>query len=213
MALVTYSDLTTSILSWMSRPGDTNIPVDDVVAVFENDANTRFRTHFQEINTTITTVAGTATYTLPADFVEARELSITSLDPIVELLYMAPAQLDDRYRWTATARPRAYTIEGSSIRLGPNPDGIYTIRLEYYQRLSPLITASPVNWLYLNYPNCYLWGSLVEAEIFLGGDQTDDRFQTFLQRRDDMYNRIRLADRKYRTGGAPLRMMPKFRVP
>jgi hypothetical protein len=212
MALATYSDLQTSILSWLNRPGDSaTIPTADLIELFEADASTKLRTHWQETSTTLTTVANTGTYALPADMLEEREISDTSNNPIRVLEYLEPATLDQRFAFTETGKPIAYTVEGTNVRFAPVPDGVYTLRLEYFQKITPL--SSSVNWLYQFFPHIYLFGSLAEAELFLGADSSDERFQIFLGRRDDLYERIRLADRKYRLGNSPLVMRSNFRTP
>jgi len=96
-------------------------------------------------------------------------------------------------------------LEGDQIRFGPAPNAVYTVRLEYWSAI-PSLAQNSTNWLLTNYPDCYLFGALVEAEIFLGADSSDDRFSTFMQRREAAYQAIGIADRKFRTGGAQLQM-------
>jgi hypothetical protein len=205
--LATYSDLQNSILNFLGRPGDTIIPTDDLIVLFENAASRRLRTHWQETTSTITTVGGTASYDLPANFDEMREISITSLTPIAVLEYMTPPQLDDTwFDQNYDTQPVNYTIEESTLRFGPTPNAAYTVRLEYMANIGPLKTSP--NWLYTQFPDCYLWGSLCEAELFLGADSSTDRYQIFLQRREQAFAEIRLADRKFKVGATPVRMRP-----
>jgi hypothetical protein len=292
MSFSTYSDLKTSILTWLGRPGDPLIPTDDLIRLFEADANRRLRTHFQETSIEITTEAGTAVYELPDDLLQIREVKITSLNPLPTLDYLTPAQLDTTWILDQTGQPFNYTLEGSNIRFGPIPAGEYTVEIKYFQEIPPLsdnayglvsfvvvdggtgysvddvlvisggtpvavalivvdtvdddgviLTAhvgeagdysvrpsDPVsvtggtgnddatfdltfdnnggatNWLLQTSPDCYLFGALAEAEIFLGSEETAARFATLLKRRDLAYAEIQLADRKYRIGGTPLIM-------
>jgi hypothetical protein len=292
MSFSTYSDLKDSIRAWLGRPGDPLIPTADLVALFEADASRSLRTHYQEVHTDITTISGTAAYDLPDDFLAAREVKITSTTPVWVLEYLAPAQLDETWISTTSGQPFNYTIEESSIRFGPIPAGVYTVRVQYWQaipaladtsyaataisaitaagtgysagdtlivsggdpaELATLLTvdtvlagaiqtahvseagdyqtapANPVqvtggtgsgatfnltytasggssNWLLDFFPDAYLWGSLAEAELFLGADNSTPRFQMFLQRREAAYAGIRLQDRRFKLGGAPLCM-------
>jgi hypothetical protein len=142
MPFDSFSSLQTSLLSWLGRPGDPNVPTEDIIALFEADASTRLRTHFQETSTNLYTVGEIDTYDLPDDFEEIREVSITSLDPIVVLDYQTPSQLDDTWIDTDPDQPYNYTLEGTSIRFAPVPDGQYTIRVEYFQAIVPLSDTS-----------------------------------------------------------------------
>lgn len=62
------------------------------------------------------------------------------------------------------------------------------------------------NWLLTDYPDLYLFGALAEAEIYLGSDTSDARFAAFISRREAIYQSIRLADRQFKIGSAPLVM-------
>ena len=42
--------------------------------------------------------------------------------------------------------------------------------LYYYQKVTALSVANTSNWLLTNFPNLYLFGSLVAAEAYLGTD-------------------------------------------
>jgi hypothetical protein len=142
MPFDSFSSLQTSILSWLGRPSDPNIPVEDVIALFEADASTRLRTHFQETQTNLYTTANIEVYDLPDDFEEIREVSITSLDPTVVLDYQTPSQMDDVWIDQDPDQPVNYTLEGTTIRFAPIPDGQYTIRIDYFQAIVPLADNS-----------------------------------------------------------------------
>jgi len=222
LAFGNYQQLLTSIQNYLGRPVDPTMPqgssYDDFVLMFEADANTRLRTHFQETSGTITTVAGTPTYALPTDLIELREVAVISVDPVQVLQYVPPAKLDSVFGLDIgldpdsedLGQPEIYTLEATNIRFGPTPDQVYTIRLGYYQGINPPL-AQGVNWLFQQYPNIYLIGSLIEAEIFFGATASDSRVMELMQRREGLYQQIMLADRKYRLGPAPLKMMPPIR--
>ena len=66
--------------------------------------------------------------------------------------------------------PKNYGLFSSSaFILGPTPDTNYTLELHYYAA-PPSIVDAGVSWLGQNYPSVLLWGSLVEASIFLKGE-------------------------------------------
>lgn len=64
-------------------------------------------------------------------------------------------------------------------------------------------TDSGTNWLMINHPDCYLFGSLAEAEARIGNDE---RISLWLQRRDASLESVKLAALKARWGGSALVM-------
>jgi hypothetical protein len=82
---------------------------------------------------------------------------------------------------TATGLPKYYAIFGPttsngsitnelSLILGPMPDSNYTTELHYYYYPQSIVTAG-TSWLGDNYDPALLYGSLVEAYIFMKGEQ------------------------------------------
>lgn len=212
MALDTYANLQTSILNWLARPGDTLISAaaPDMIALFEAAARDRLRTRFEEVSSTLTATGGTATVALPADFWEFRGPPRLRTNPVVSLVYMAPAELYDTWASTTTDRPVNYTIEGLNLKFGPTPDAVYTVDIDYMQGLPSLSDSAPTNWLLTRYPDLYLFGSLVMAEAFIGDD---DRAVGWLQATEGIYARIAESDRKARWSGGPLTVQTDVRNP
>src|SRR4051812_30741017 len=125
MALDTYANLQTSIANWLMREGDAAIVAiaPDLIVLFEEEARDRMKSRFAEATATATTISGTATVTLPADFMEAREVKLTDATGNVAVLdYMTPVQLDLEWQIANDGAPVNFTIEGENLRLGPVPD-------------------------------------------------------------------------------------------
>jgi hypothetical protein len=62
-----------------------------------------------------------------------------------------------------------FTIEDLKIRIFPVPtvSAPVSATISYYQRLPALVNASDVNWLLTDYPDLYLYGSLVHGAAWL----------------------------------------------
>lgn len=200
-----YTDFQQAVLSQLGRPGDSSISgqVPDAITLFEADANQKLRTHWQEEIDAITTVSGTDTYSLPDDFLALREVRLTSLTPLRVLKFYESAEMDARFPWGNENAPIAYTLEGSDIRFAPIPDSAYTIEIRYFGEI-PALANADTNWLITASPRLYLFGTCAEMAIFLGG--SDDDFSTYVGLRDQAYQDLRVADLRYRTGGAPMQM-------
>lgn len=70
-----------------------------------------------------------------------------------------------------TGFPKYYAIfSDQSYILGPTPDACYAMELHYYA-YPPSITVAGTSWVGTNFPDVLLWGALVEAYIFMKGEQ------------------------------------------
>ena len=71
---------------------------------------------------------------------------------------------------TATGKPTHYALfDNNSYILGPTPDSDYTAELHYFFYPESIVTAS-TSWLGDNYDSVLLYGSLLEAQIFMKGE-------------------------------------------
>ena len=190
MALDTYAGLQAAILVWLARPGDQLLvpAVPDMIRLFEAEASRRLHTAGAEKTADVT--ADAVAVPLPGDCVEVRVASIGDTD----LQYVTPDQLPGQ-----SGNPLHYTIVGHEILLGPAPSGTQTVHLIYQGGVPLLSDLAPSNWLLEAAPDAYLFGSLVEAEAFIG---EDERAQLWLARREAAFEAIGQADRKARWPGA-----------
>lgn len=104
---------------------------------------------------------------LPSGYLAMRN-SYIDTSPIQNLQLLTPDEMDAQYPWGDPGTPKAFCIEGDSLRFGPPPDKQYVMQCLYYQKFGVLATAT--NWLMTNKPDVYLWGTLLEAKIFLEDD-------------------------------------------
>lgn len=206
MSLSTYADLVAAILSYLARDNDgAVIPTATFVLLSTTEFNRRLRTHFQETSHSVSTVGGTATYAIPDDCLNIREITVTGT-VLRTLEYVSPNEIDAYRLNTETGCPHVYTIEGQSIRVAPVPDSSsYTINTKYYQKIG-VLDADNLNWVYENYPDLYLYASLVEAMVFLGEDDMDPRAKQFINRREQIFAEIDEAERVFKTTSGPIRL-------
>lgn len=165
MAIANYTDLQTSIASWLVRT-DLTAVIPDFITLAEERIARDLRARRQVVNTTLSTVAGTQSVTLPTDFLEAENISLTSTSPQGALSVVTPEIMDRKFPAGYTpGQPVVYCFLGNTIQFGPTPDAVYTVSLDYYQRLN--LAASTTNWLLTNHPSIYLNAALVEASQYL----------------------------------------------
>ena len=164
MALATYADLLSAVAAWSHRDDLTGV-IPDFVTIAEARIARDLRLRKQVVNTALSTVAATQTVALPSDFLEIENITLSSTNPPRQIHIVTPEIMDEKYPANFYAgEPVVYTILGDNLVLGPTPDAVYTISLDYYQRLPAL--SSAVNWLYTNHPSVYLYATLCEVAAY-----------------------------------------------
>ena len=74
--------------------------------------------------------------------------------------------------------------------VSPVPDQAYPFEVLIYQRLKPLSSANQTNWITNNAPNAMLFGTLLEAVVYL----KDDQRQIFQQKYDAAMQMLKAED-------------------
>jgi len=193
MSITTYAELQSAIGNWLDHSLFTaRIP--EFIALFEACANRRLRVRQQEATINLTPDANGAA-TLPADYLALRRVTWTG-SPRVELQYVHPSYLQAAYPSAPADVPRIFTIEGSTLKVRPLDQT--ALEINYFQKIPPLATTDP-NWLLTAHPDLYLFGSLVEAEMF---GVNDERAPMWKARRDEIFDEIEKLSNKTRGAGA-----------
>lgn len=176
MSITNYSELQTSIASWLNR-GDLSANIPDFITLAEAQLSTDLKTRSMETKVTLSTVAGTKTVALPTDMLEMRRLQVvgTYNQP---LSYRSPDELSIDYASNMSAQPIVFTVVGSNLELAPIPDAVYSLELTYQQRIPALSVTNTTNWLLTSWPNAYLYAALVAATPFI---MNDARIQVWAQ--------------------------------
>jgi hypothetical protein len=169
MALATYSDLKTSLADWLNR-SDLTAVIPDFIALAEGVMSAQLDARPMESQATLTCVAANAYLALPSDMLEMRRLMVTSTTPQYVLKFMTPDALAGKYAYGYSSIPQSFTVIGSQIQLAPIPDSAYSLELTYQQRIPALSVSNTTNWLLTNFPNVYLYASLLQASPYLGND-------------------------------------------
>ena len=85
-------------------------------------------------------------------------------------------------KYYAIFGPRSDDVKELAFILGPTPDDDYTVELHYFYYPESIVTAGQT-WLGDNFDSVLLWGSIVEAYLFLKGEA--DLIATYQKRYDD----------------------------
>jgi hypothetical protein len=139
---------------------------------------------------------------LPADFLAFFSLSITNTTS-KEFLLHKDVNFIQEYNpdSSTTGTPKYYAIfDVNNVILAPTPDNNYICELHYYYRPASLTAGaeSGTTWLSDNAPNALLYGSLVEAYIYMKGEP--DMLQLYEKQFTEAMTRIKdLAEARENT--------------
>lgn len=201
MAISTYSDLQTTIATYLARSDLTSI-IPDFIRLAENRLSRDLRIRQMLTVATATTTGGDSTVGLPTDFLEMRDIHLDT-NPVVTLTYMAPNNFYGKARTKESGKPVNYTVLANEMQLAPIPDSEYTLQMLYYVNPEPLSVNNMTNvWLTYCF-DALLYASLAEAEPYL---MNDGRIQTWAALYERAIASISNADQGGEYSGQPMVM-------
>lgn len=159
-------------------------------------------------NATSTLTSSDPYLSVPTDYLSSFSLSLTNGSSKQFLLQKDVNYLQEYNPNPATTgTPKYYAFfDIDNFILAPTPDSNYVVELHYYYRPASLTAGadSGTTWLSENAPNALLYGSLVEAYIYMKGEQDmlgmyEKQFQEALSRIKDLAEARENSD-AYRRG-------------
>ena len=201
MAISTYTDLKTSVASWLNRDDLTSV-IPDFISLAEAGINRDLR-HYKMIERADATLDSRYVQ-MPTDWMETVRFSITSGNTYRLELVSRDDMLEYRQKTAdASGRPRFYANIGDTIEVFPTPDADYTMQLQYYAKTPALSDSNASNWLLLDAPDVYLYGTLIQSAPYL---QDDARTQTWAALYAAALQSLQKASDDTRFAGFGLRM-------
>jgi len=163
MALATYSDLKTSIANWLHRDDLTAI-IPDFIVLCESRLNRLLNLNKMEAETTLTMTPASRYVPYPADMSSPIALWVETYKPRQRINYVPPTELP--VASNISAIPQYFTIDGSNLAFDMLADQAHVLTFRYNQQLS-LSDVVTTNAILQEYPDLYLYGSLLEAAPFI----------------------------------------------
>ena len=130
---------------------------------------------------------------VPTDYLASFSMSITNSSSKEFLLQKDVNFLHEFHpNASTTGTPKYYAFfDKDNFIIAPTPDSNYPVELHYYYRPASLTSGaeSGTTWLSENAPNALLYGSLVEAYIYMKGEQ--DMLQMYEKQFAEALSRIK----------------------
>lgn len=169
MSITTYTELCTTIATWLHR-SDLTASIPDFVQLAEDEINTDMRLRLMEVDTSLTLLSGTRTIVLPARFLEPMQLEL--IYPIgadnQKLTYQSPEQMVVNESVGVSSWPLFWAINGSNIEFPNLANQDFSLTFRYLQGFD--IASTSTNALLTKYRGIYLYGALKHSAPWLGND-------------------------------------------
>ncbi len=194
--LATAANLATDVAAWMAR-ADLTADIPTMIVLFESKVNRLLRTLEREVRNPAFVLSGEYV-PVPADFLEFKSGYINS-NPKAPLRYLPSDAMPavQAEEWPSSA-VQYFTQEGTNFRFAPVPGGA-TATINYFVKLPTLSgVGAAYNWLLQQHPDCYLYGTLLEAGGKIADPQTVQGWRDAVA---EVMQQIKDADSRKRYGG------------
>ena len=166
MTIASYSDLQTALTEWCHNNSSAlSARVKDFITLAEAELNAELRLRTMESDESLTLSSGSRTVALPSGFVEPIALYFNRTGSAREDLsdcYVLPDQLYVNTQSNAAKEPKYWTINGTNIEFECQADQTYSLTFRMLKSFA-LSDSNTTNWLLTNFPNVYLYGSLLQT--------------------------------------------------
>lgn len=190
MAISDNATLIAAVQNWTAR-ADLNSVIPDFIMLAEARINRELKV--RQMLSTVGLTASGGSFPLPSDIISIARVSYLYSGRDVELESLpSAANLNAR-----DGIAYGYVVEGSVAKL-VGGSGNEDITLSYYAKI-PAVSTGP-NWLITNFPDIYLYATLLETAPYIGNDQKIGIWQAGYESAIDSLNRM---DSESRYGASP----------
>tara|TARA_R110002020_G_scaffold183295_3_gene379482 strand:- start:764 stop:1414 length:651 start_codon:yes stop_codon:yes gene_type:complete len=173
----TYSTLKTAIQDYAENTETTFVNhLDDFIKASEERLLKTVELSYFRKNVTGTLSSSNEFLAVPTDYLASFSLSYTNSSSEKVFLEIKDTDFVQSYNpnQATTGSPKYYAVfDVDHFIIAPTPDSGYAVELHYYYRPASLTAGSDsgTTWLSENTPYALLYGSLVEASVFMKSEQ------------------------------------------
>ena len=165
MAITTYSELKSAIADFLNRDDLTSV-IPTFISLAEAQIARDVRSWRQEKR--VETTLDERYEALPSDFLEGRRFILGTGEQL------RPISSEDMAKYRAqndtAGKPRFFYLSADQVEFYPSPTGTETLNMIYYARVPALSDSAVSNWILSEFPDVYLYGSLVHSAGYLQED-------------------------------------------
>ncbi len=202
MAITNYTQLQSSIASWLLRD-DLTAVIPDFITLAEAQFNREIRN--RKMIKRATATIDSQYSAVPSDWLQNVDL-VMETNPVTTLQFVTSEQLDRlRGSNSTTGNPAVYTVVGQELEVLPVPASNSTLtgELTYYGKIDALSASTATNWLLNSSPDIYLYGTLLQSAPYL---VEDERIAVWGGIYTKLINDLNISDSNARIGDSTLRI-------
>lgn len=170
---MTYDELVQQVKDYLETDETTfNANIDTFIKLAEEDIRSKVQLPAFRERDTATFTASNQYLTVPTGFLAAYEMSVSVSGTETTLLRKDVSFLKEAYPTSTTGTPKYYSLlDENTFVVAPTPLSGYTVTLDYFRAPDSLTAGagSGTTWLSENAEQALLWGTVVQAYIFLKG--------------------------------------------
>ena len=171
---MTYDNLTSMVLQYLERSDTATInAIPTFITLAEFEIAQEIKTLGQMAVATATMTPNNPVLAKPARWRKTVSMTLTNAAGVQQPVLLRKLEYLENY-WpnaTQTSTPVYYAdSDYQHWYLAPTPDQAYTFEVLYYERIAPLSSTNQTNWLTQYAPNAMLYGTLLQAMLFLKND-------------------------------------------
>lgn len=170
MSVTNYGELKSAVGDFLNRSDLTSV-IPTFIDFAEAEFNRIFR--IRQMVTRAEAVIDSRFSAVPADFLEAKDLVIVTGTPVTPLQFITQQEMAQlrNSSITSAGKPEYFSVVGEQFEFLPTPDAEYTLEMAYYAKIDALSDDSDTNWLLTDYPDLYLYTSLMHSAPYLKDDE------------------------------------------
>lgn len=170
MSVDSYANLKTEIANHLDRD-DLTTDIDTFIDLCE--ARHKREVRVREMMTRASVTVNARQVSLPTGYLQMITFRLLT-DPVTVMTELNYHEMN-RNRVSSTGKPIYFTV-ANEIEFDRGPDQSYSGEMVYFKAQTALSGSQTTNDILTNYPDLYLYGSLLAAEPFL---MNDARIQTW----------------------------------
>jgi len=203
MAINTFTTLKTAVADFLNRD-DLTSAIENFIALSESQINRDIRHWKMETRSSGVQDAGDEYSQVPANWMETIRFHVTDNGTSPLNLISRAAMSDKRAsKEDATGTPTHYTHADGQFQLYPTPSATTNTELLYYAKTTALSASNSSNWLLLEAPDVYLYGTLLHSAPYLG---EDERIAIWAQMYSAAVQQLNNASENARYSGSGLKL-------
>lgn len=174
MAITTFAELQTAVGNRMNRT-DLNSLIPEFIDSCESRLNRVLR-HPRMVTVNASYSISSRYTNLPTDFSSIERIVRVDSSNVRRPLDFLAAPSEAVYSDGTSGYPMWYSIRGAQLEVIPPPSAAFTAELVYFAKIPALSVTNTTNWLLDDAPDVYLYGTLLEAAIYMEDDARETRY-------------------------------------